>query len=141
MNMQIPHKIIYRYRLNKNSKFDTITLEGVSLGKESWRCRNFKVTALDRHIRTRSNPEGMVDYERYERGTGKVIESNLYVETDFKDIQTYDPAELQYMDREEIVKIANQHGIPTIHQRSNFLIKKILEAQGKIEMARESVED
>lgn len=117
----------YRYRLNTNSDLDNITLEGISLNKENWAVRKNPYKKVEKHIRTKSNPNGVVDYEEYYPTSGKIIYSSKYIFDTTPKIYTRD--ELGAMLREELVGLARLWEIDPKSKKDQFLRETIVKKQ------------
>lgn len=120
------------YKLNKNSKqFTTgMFMETIPLTKDWGMGYMTERESLKRYIRTKLNPDAIIDYEIRVPATGEVFFSSEEVFK--KKVKAFSHEHLLIKERPELVQIAHTYNIDPIGKTATVLVKKILEAQSKI---------
>jgi hypothetical protein len=119
-------QIYYRYRLSDNVEKDTMNVNGKNLN-HSWMTIGHEIPELHMYIRTKDNPENIIDFESFDRITQAIIKSSW---VDFKKFFPYYSREtLASMPRKQLEIICNSYNIPTANLRNEFLINKLLQKQ------------
>lgn len=126
----------WRYKLNENEPLESKSVEGVNLTKDWTKLSMERKSQLEKHFRSRLNPNGIIDYEQIVPEGGKIIRSSKDMFE--KELKIYTIEQLTLMKRPEIADIANQYGITSVNKTNDFLIKLILKAQN--EMVRSEAE-
>jgi len=125
-------RIMYRYKLNENAKQNEQMIADFKLDK-SWKCVYNKQEKLEYFIRTKKNPQGIIDYEELDVDQGNIVVKSSY-ETFTKKVKKYTRDQLGLMTRPELVKIAEDlYQMNTFGWNEMFLIKRILDEQTKYE--------
>lgn len=124
----IERSVHYKYRLNENSEHESLCLETVNLIKNEWTKPMLnKVDKLDKHIRTKVNPEGIVDFQKYIPADGKILKDSYAEFT--RELDNYTMEQLLVKKRPELNYIAESYGIDPVNKSNQFLTKLIVEAQ------------
>ena len=123
-------RIMFRYKLNENTKFDNQSIANVKLSK-NWMCTYNKQIILEPFIRTKSNPTGIVDYEELDLDqNNKVVKSSYDIFK--KKVKKYTREQLGIMTRSELVRIAeDMYELNTFGWNDTLLAKRIIEEQAK----------
>lgn len=125
---------IYQYTINENAVngndefLDSMQLEGLSFKRDVWLSHNSRIGGLDRYVKTKMNPTGILDYREFRTDDEKVTYSSKDAFNEVAD-KIYDFEELSLMDRLEIVKIAKIYNIPLSGKTNKRLTKDILDMQ------------
>lgn len=120
-------RLMYRYKLNENAKQDEMKIADFHITKH-WKMVYSKPLKLDPFIRTKENPDGIVDYEKLNiDDNNRIVESSyrLFVE----DITMYTREELSILSRQALKQIADPYKIDCGKYNDVFIIRKILEKQ------------
>jgi hypothetical protein len=123
------NSVHWRYRLNENEELDNKSVEGVILSKEWTKLSLESKPQLEKYIRSKLNPNGIVDYEQVIPEGGKIIRSSK--ELFEKELKMYTIEQLTLMKRPELVDVGSFYGITSINKTNDFLIKLILKAQSE----------
>ena len=119
-------RLRYRYKLNDNQKANDCIVDGVFLTHD-WRDLDRHFDKLEKHIRTKDNPVGIIDFEEYNPISDGIVNSSVI---NFeKKLPMYKREVLATMKRPQIVEIAKSYNINPILKRDAFLINLILEKQ------------
>lgn len=121
----------YKYRLNSNWKdSDSLKLEGVELTRE-WIFFSKKKDSISHHVKTKLNPNGIVDYEEVNPYTQGVYRSSV---SEFdKKLPIYTKDMLDVMKRDDLVEISRVYSIDPVRKTNDFLIKLIIDAQKQLQ--------
>jgi len=125
---------IYQYTINENAVnvdnefLDSLQLEGLSFKRDKWLSHNSRIGNLDRYIKTKMNPTGILDYQEFRTDDEKVMYSSKDAFNEVAD-KIYNFEELSLMDRLEIVNIAKIYNLPLSGKTNKRLVKEILETQ------------
>lgn len=131
------NSVHWRYRLNENEPLDNKSVEGVILTKEWTRLSLESKPQLEKHIRSKINPNGIIDYEQVIPEGGKVIRSSK--ELFERELKTYTIEQLSLMKRPELNDVASLYGISSVNKTNDFLIKLILQSQLKMQGNQEEI--
>lgn len=122
----------HRYKLVDSHETDSLQIEGVPVSK-SWRPFFRKNDKFDRFIRTKVNPDGFLEYEKYVPERKEVIYSSVEFFNKKAEFYTkYELEQLKSKHRDKLIEIGKILGIKTTGKRIDFLIKNICEAQEKV---------
>lgn len=127
----------WRYKLNENEPLQSKSVEGVILSKEWTKLSMDRKPQLEKHFRSRLNPNGIIDYEQVIPEGGVILRSSK--ELFEKELKIYKIEELTLMKRLELTDVANQYGITSVNKTNDFLIKLILKAQNEMVGKEEEV--
>lgn len=120
----------YKYKLNDNYKGDTWCIDGVHLSKKWSDPTLNKIPCFENHLKTKLNPDGVIDSEYFDGKTNKPIISS---DSKFSERieKFFSMEELSAMTRKELEESASLFNVPTLSQRDPILIKAILKAQNE----------
>ena len=127
----------YRYTLNENARdgkgelCNSMQLEGISFKKGGWFIHHSRMTELEKYIRTKKNPKGILDYQEY-RSEIDVVEYDSREAFDEIPDKLYSMDELLLMEKYELAKIAKMYNISLIGKREKKIIRDIIEVQNEV---------
>jgi hypothetical protein len=119
----------HRYMLNSNFKNAiSASIEGKILNRDKWSMGfMYPVTEFKKYIKTKNNPDGIIDYESYIPENMRVTYSSSDA---FKSKPKYtQPEKLVLMDRKELIELADGFGIEHQQYINEELRKVISDAQ------------
>jgi hypothetical protein len=120
-------QIVYRYKLCKDYEGDSIQIAGINLSK-SFKDFPNKQEQLEMFLRTNTNLDGFIDFEEKDLISGIVVDKSLFEGPNKK----YNPIELTFFNRDQLVEIAQSYNIDPRNKRNDFLIKLMIVEQEKI---------
>lgn len=127
MAREVPKEIFHRYRLTTDYKENYLCLNQENLSKDFKDFHNEKKD-FEKYIRTKKNPEGYLDYVKYDRLSGeKEYDSFYYYVKEPEKYYSYQ--ELCNMNRKELETISYIYGLPTIMVVNSIMIKNIMREQ------------
>lgn len=119
-------KIFYRYKLVSDYPENSISFKGIHLNKTYKDFSSLQGTLMS-DIRTKQNPEGIIDYVMYDANSKEVIfDSFQYFNAEPK---KYTYEEFCHMSRKALEGISNVYGLPTKNAVNAILIKRIIKEQ------------
>jgi hypothetical protein len=125
-NSHVEH---HRYKLNNNAKADSMSLNGVHL-KKTWKVFTSSQSVLDKSVRTKMNPDGILDYQKFIPATGVVTYDSLayYRET----APSFRMEDMALKGYKELAEIARAFGLDPVGRPPHVLTRDILKAQAQI---------
>ena len=124
-------RLLYRYRLNENAGVKSKQVGGVSLSTSAWVDLSNKREDLSCFVRTKSNPEGFLDFQIYDV-TSKIPAFDSKDIAD-REIKIYTREELSIMTRNELIELAQVYNIDPVNKTDVFLCRLILAQQSNHE--------
>lgn len=127
-------QIVYRYKLCEDYNVDSCQIAGLNLTKNFKDFPN-KQEPLEMFLRTNTNLEGFIDFEEKDLVTGVVIDKSLFEGTK----KVYKIGELSFLERDQLVEIAQAYNIDPRNKRNDFLVKLIIVEQEKIQELKKKI--
>lgn len=115
-----------RYRLNENANGDRMAVERFTLSKKEWLVVPSLLSGLRKWVRTKENPKGILDYEKYIPNTNEVVYSSKYY-YESKPMKVSRELLLSY-NRKQLCEVGYVWGIMDNYP-DKVLIQKIMEKQ------------
>ena len=119
-------KIFYRYKLVSDYPENGISFKGIHLNK-TYKDFSSLQAILMPEVRTKQNPEGIIDYTMYDSISKEVLFDSFHYFNAEPKKNGYEA--LCHMSRKEIEELANIYGLPTKNAVNSILIKRILKEQ------------
>ncbi|HPJ86584.1 MAG TPA: hypothetical protein PLU55_00560 [Candidatus Pacearchaeota archaeon] len=127
MGREVAKEIFHRYRLTTDYKENFICLNRENLSKDFIDFHNERKD-FENYIRTKKNPEGILDYVKLDRiSNNKEYDSFYYYVKEPEKYYSYQ--ELCNMNRKELETISYIYGLPTIMVVNSIMIKNIMKEQ------------
>ena len=124
---------MYQFKLSKNAKHENQSIEGFNLKKNIWSGRRGdKPSKLIKHLRTRKNKDGLVDY-RYLADGGQTVLFDSEVDCD-TNVTLYHKSELGNMSRPELLRLAESYDITYAPKMNTEMVaSEVLKSQNEYE--------
>jgi len=120
-------RMIHQYKIIDSSKDNFMQIANINLRKE-WTPFTTIQQALIPFIKTISNPNGLLDYNKKNMESNEVVYRSI---PDIENLSIYSKQDLFIMTRQELCEICKAYTIITQNKRNERLIKEILESQAK----------
>jgi len=127
----------YKYKLNENFKErgDQISIAGLILEKDKWNFFNGRQRNLEVYIRTKKNPNGILDFQEVHKIKGEIVSDT---EKNYNFIpEHYTRDALCCMKRSELLEICDAYMIDSVNKVDKYLIQRIIDIQNEITKIRE----
>ena len=136
----------YQYILNeyavdgKGKIIPSMQMEGFNLDQKKWLSYHSRVFELEKYIRTKKNPKGMIDYREFRTDDEKVIYDSKSAFDEIPE-KIYSFEDLSLMEKRDIIGICRMYNISMIGKTTKKLIKDILDMQTSILIKSDPVTD